>query len=79
MQDDPELWSGCISGAFREDRFVEAFADAGFDRAEILKRDAEPWRTVEGIEFRALTVRAFKGEDRDATTGAGCCGGAGSS
>jgi arsenite methyltransferase len=75
MQEDPELWSGCISGAFREDRFVEAFAGAGFHGAEILSRDKEPWRTVEGIEFRAMTVRAFKGDSRDATAGGGCCGG----
>jgi arsenite methyltransferase len=27
-----------------------------------LKRDEKPWRTVEGIEFRAMTVRAFKGK-----------------
>ena len=25
MQDDPELWSGCISGAYREDAFLSAF------------------------------------------------------
>ena len=27
LRDDPELWSGCISGAFREDRFLGAFED----------------------------------------------------
>jgi hypothetical protein len=25
MKRDPELWSGCISGAFQEQEFVEAF------------------------------------------------------
>ncbi len=60
MQADPELWSGCISGALREDLFLRAFADAGFDPVRILKRDANPWREVEGIEFRSLTVEAFK-------------------
>src|SRR5690606_12226612 len=29
MQRDPILWSGCISGAFTEDGFLKAFADAG--------------------------------------------------
>src|SRR5262249_53141802 len=30
MQDDPELWSGCISGALTEEGVVRAFEDAGF-------------------------------------------------
>jgi SAM-dependent methyltransferase len=62
MQDDPELWSGCISGAFREDLFLQAFEEAGFHGLEIAKRQAEPWRTVEGIEFRSMTVVAYKGK-----------------
>ena len=60
MQDDPELWSGCISGAYREDLFLEAFAEVGFHGIEIVKRDEQPWRTVRGIEFHSVTVRAFK-------------------
>ncbi|MGH7857062.1 MAG: methyltransferase domain-containing protein, partial [Candidatus Binatia bacterium] len=35
---------------------------AGFHGIEILKRDEKPWRTVEGIEFRSVTVRAWKGK-----------------
>ena len=62
LQSDPTLWSGCISGAFREDRFLAAFEDAGFHGIEIVKRQREPWRTVEGIEFRSLTVVARKGK-----------------
>ena len=38
LQNDAELWSGCISGAFREDRFLEAFEDAGFYGCEIVNR-----------------------------------------
>jgi arsenite methyltransferase len=60
MQNDPELWSGCISGSYREDLFLEAFANAGFQGIEIVKRDEKPWQTVNGIEFRAMTVRAYK-------------------
>jgi len=63
LQADPDLWSGCISGAFREDLFLEAFEDAGFYGIEILARHERPWQIVEGIEFRALTVRAFKGKE----------------
>ncbi len=62
LQQDPELWSGCITGAFREDEFVRAFEDAGFHGIEIVKRESEPWRTVEGIEFRSVTVVAHKGK-----------------
>jgi arsenite methyltransferase len=63
MQNDPELWSGCISGALIEDDFLEAFSDAGFYGIRILKRDSQPWQTVGGIEFRSLTIEAFKGKE----------------
>jgi len=60
---DSELWSGCIAGAFREDRFLEHFEDAGFYAVEIVARQHEPWQIIDGIEFRSLTIRAFKGKD----------------
>lgn len=63
LQKDPELWSGCISGALTETEFVEAFERAGFYGIEIVKRDETPWRVVEGIEFRSVTIRAWKGKD----------------
>ena len=62
LQNDPKLWSGCISGAFTEEGFLSAFAEAEFYGLQILKRDEKPWRTVEGIEFRSVTVQAFKGK-----------------
>lgn len=62
LQADPEHWSGCISGAFREDRFLQAFEEAGFHGIEIAQRQPTPWRTVEGIEFRSMTVVAHKGK-----------------
>lgn len=62
LQNDPELWSGCISGALTEEGFLQAFSDAGFYGIQILKRDTRPWQTVEGIEFRSVTVEAFKGK-----------------
>lgn len=65
LADDPYLWSGCISGAYTEEGFLKAFCDAGFYGIEILKRDAEPWQTVEGIEFRSVTIRAWKGKEGD--------------
>jgi len=62
MQSDPELWSGCISGALTEEGFLASFESAGFYGIQILKRDRDPWRTVQGIEFRSVTIEAFKGK-----------------
>ena len=62
LKRDPELWSGCIAGAYREDAFLDAFDRAGFHGMEIVKRDERPWRTVQGIEFRSVTVVAHKGK-----------------
>ena len=72
LREDPQLWSGCIAGAFREDLFFEAFRAAGFSRIDLIHRDREPWRIVEEIEFRSATVCAYKGETgpRRST----CCG-----
>ena len=63
LQADPELWSGCISGALTEDGFLQAFEDAGLYGIRVLSRQDEPWQTVDGIEFRSVTVEAFKGKE----------------
>src|SRR5262245_40375639 len=63
LQQDPELWSGCVAGAIREDLFLAAFEEAGFYGMTVLARADEPWRTVEGIEFRSVTVTAYKGKE----------------
>ncbi len=62
MKRDPELWSGCLSGAFREDEFLQAFEEAGFYGIEIAKRAKDPWQTINGFEFRSVTIVAFKGK-----------------
>jgi len=61
LQDDEYLWSGCISGAYREDLFLKAFEDVGFMAVRVLKLDKEPWQTVKGYEFRSMTLEAVKG------------------
>ncbi|TWT87979.1 methyltransferase domain-containing protein [Stieleria varia] len=63
MQQDAELWSGCLSGAFLENEFIEAFQRAGFHGIEMPVLQAQPWQTVQGIEFRSATVIAYKGKD----------------
>jgi len=60
--DDPDLWSGCISGAFGEAEFPQMFEDAGFHGIELLKREETPWQTIDGVEFRSVTIRAYKGK-----------------
>lgn len=62
LKDDPELWSGCISGAFVEQGFAQAFKDAGFLCIAYDKWDEQAWQVVEGIEFRSVTLTAVKGE-----------------
>ena len=66
LQNDPELWSGCISGAMTEGAFLKAFSNAGFEQVEVAERGAEPWRVVEGIEFTSVTVSAAKGDAKTA-------------
>ena len=62
LKSDSKLWSGCISGAWREDDFLAEFERAGFHGMYYSKREEKPWQTVEGIEFRSVTVVAYKGK-----------------
>ena len=57
---NPELWSGCIAGALVEGDFLEAFRGAGFGRVETRQRQEKPWRVLESVEFRSVTVEATK-------------------
>lgn len=61
LKSDPELWSGCISGSFQEQEFLQAFIDAGFQAVTLDKWSPEPWQVVENIEFRSVTITAIKG------------------
>jgi ubiquinone/menaquinone biosynthesis C-methylase UbiE len=60
MKQDPELWSGCISGAFTETGMLDSFSAAGFQAVIFDKWDAQPWRVVDGIEFRSVTLTAIR-------------------
>ncbi len=70
LKSDPELWSGCVSGAFAEVNLLKAFEEAGFYGVEILQRQTDPWTIVEGIEFRSVTVRAYKDLEETESDGA---------
>jgi arsenite methyltransferase len=60
---DPNLWSACVSGAFQEEVFLRAFEEAKFYGIQIEELRSEAYQTVEGIEFRAVTVTAHKGKE----------------
>ncbi|PCH62881.1 MAG: methyltransferase [SAR86 cluster bacterium] len=60
LRADDKLWTGCISGAFQEQQFAQAFLDAGFILVNYDKWDEKPWQVVEGIEFRSVTLMAVK-------------------
>ncbi len=62
LKTNPDLWSGCISGAFQEQAFLQAFVDAGFRAVSYDKWEAEAWQVVEGVEFRSVTLTAVRGE-----------------
>ena len=60
---DADLWSACVSGSFQEEDFLRAFEDAKFHGIQIEELRTEAYQTVEGIEFRAITVTAYKGKE----------------
>ena len=63
LANDPGLWSACVSGAFQEEDFLRAFEAAKFHGIRIEEWRGEAYQTVEGIEFRAVTVTAYKGKE----------------
>ncbi|MBK7951072.1 MAG: methyltransferase domain-containing protein [Deltaproteobacteria bacterium] len=63
LRRDPELWSGCVSGAFQELDFLEQLEAAGFYGIAIEKWESTPFAVVDGIEFRSVTITAKKGKE----------------
>ena len=62
LRDDPELWSGCVSGAFQEQELLRELEAAGFHAIAVDQWDETPFQVVNGIEFRSVTVTARKGK-----------------
>ena len=56
LQNDHDLWTGCISGAWYEPEFLNDFKDLGFKNLEFAERSNEPWQVIEDIEFRTVTL-----------------------
>jgi hypothetical protein len=62
LASNPDLWTACVSGAFLEEDFLRAFEDAKFYGIQIEDFQSQPYQTVEGIEFRSITLTAYKGK-----------------
>jgi len=56
LQNDHDLWTGCISGAWYEPEFISDFKELGFKNLKFAERSAEPWKVIEDIEFRTVTL-----------------------
>ena len=56
LKEDPELWTGCIAGAFQQDDFLSAFAEVGFVDLGYDKWDDQPWRVIDDLHFHSATV-----------------------
>ena len=56
LQNDHDLWTGCISGAWYEPDFISDFKELGFKNLKFAERSAEPWKVIEDIEFRTVTL-----------------------
>jgi len=60
LREDPDLWVGCYAGVYEEQAFYRALLAAGFAGLTIEHRLDVPDKTVDGIEFRSVTVTAHK-------------------
>ncbi len=60
LQDDAELWSGCISGAMPRQEFLDAFEVAGLTDTKILELQTRPWQVIDDLAFRSMTLVAHK-------------------
>jgi len=63
LREDPEFWSGCISGAFQEHELLRELERAGFYGIRVDVWSEDTFQVVDGIEFRSVTVTAHKGHE----------------
>lgn len=61
MKAIPDLWTGCLAGAWRRDAFHAAFEQAGFIGMQEVK--SYFWKEVGGVPFHSVTIRAWKSDD----------------
>ncbi len=56
LQNDSDLWSGCISGAWYEPELISDFKELGFKNLKFAEKSSKPWKVIEDIEFRTITL-----------------------
>ncbi len=44
LQKDPDLWSGCISGAWHENQLIYDFQGLAFKDVKLSDRSSNPWK-----------------------------------
>jgi hypothetical protein len=54
---------------------LEAFENAGFEDLQIAELQTEPWRVVEGIAFRSMTVIATRTDEEAMESGSAAASG----
>ena len=60
LKNDANLWSWCLTWAIQEKEFCTDLEKTWFYWITIDKYDEKPWHVVEWIEFRSLTILAYK-------------------
>jgi len=70
MKTRDNLWGDCISGSFQEEKFSWLFAKQGFVHIKYESWAADPWKIIDNIEFRSVTIFGYKPVN---TTCDDCC------
>lgn len=60
LKDNEELWADCVTGAFQEKEFAQAFLKKGFINIKYDAWSDEVWKTIDHINFRSVTLTGSK-------------------
>lgn len=60
LQDDPDLWADCVSGATETSAFIQIFRDVGFVGLKLDSWSEKPWKEIDRVAFRSATLVAIK-------------------
>jgi len=60
LQEDPALWSDCVSGASQLGELLGIFKGVGFVDLQLDQWSSQAWKVIDGVEFRSATLTATK-------------------
>jgi arsenite methyltransferase len=63
IRQDEAAWNPGFGGAYREDHLLDALEEAGFYGITLAERSSAPLAVKDGIEFRRVTILAYKGKE----------------